>query len=134
MSLTRMQTEYGWAAALIVAIGSLTAGCSGEREAEPEERAAVMAITDSARSLLTTHRRFTRGDYPGAPELDTAAEIVTEDGTSFFFRSDSIIGHIDSTRGEFLFRLPTTDSAGNEGVLRIRRVEEGWEAEGLYIR
>jgi len=134
MSPIRIQSEHGWAAALIVVIGSLGAGCSGEREAEPKERGAIMEIADSARSLLVTHRRFTRGDYPGAPELDTGAEIVTEDGTSFFFRSDSIIGQVDSTRGEFLFRLPSTDSAGNEGVLRIRRVEAGWEAEGLYIR
>lgn len=134
MSYTRTQTEYGWAAALIVVVGSISAGCAGEREAEPEERDAVMEIAHSARSLLTTHRRFTRRDYPGAPGIDTAAEIVTEDGTSFFFRSDSIIGHLDSTRGEFLFRLPTTDSVGNEGVLRIRRVEDEWRAEGLYIR
>jgi hypothetical protein len=115
-------------------IGSFAAGCSGEREADPEERAAVIQVADSARSILMSHQRFRRRENTGAPAVDTAADIVTDGRTSFFFRSDSIIGHFDSTQGEFLFRLPTTDSVTSEGVLRIRRFESEWRPEGLYIR
>ncbi len=115
-------------------VGTIITGCSGDRAAEPEERPDVIEVARKAREILTSHRRFTRRDVPGAPAIDTAAEIVTGDGVTFFFRTDSVIGSLDSSRAEFLFLLPSADSVGDEGVLRIHRVDGEWRPAGLYIR
>lgn len=110
------------------------AACAGERPAEPQERTFVLEAARTARTLMQEQKRFLRSGIAEAPEIGEEADIVTSDGSSFFLRSDSVIGTVDSAAAEFLFRLRPGDTTRREAVVRTRRGPTGWTATGVYIR
>lgn len=112
-------------------------GCSGEKEATPEERRSITAVITTASDHLRTSKRFTGLGGVTLPVVPATADYYSVDETLRLV-SDSIVAEIGEKKAEVLFHLSRKrDSATVEpvdAVVRLRQESSGWVGTGVYIR
>jgi hypothetical protein len=112
-------------------------GCSGEKEATPEERRSITAVVTTASDHLRTSKRFTGLGGVTLPALPATADYYSAEETLRLV-SDSIIAEISEKKAEVLFHVSRKrDSATVEkvdAIVRLRKESSGWVGTGVYIR